>query len=87
MKLGEHSSKPLYSRGAYHILRITEERVPDVPFTSLRDKTQALVRVEQKAGALRELQREWLKTHPVVRYRGAPEPTEAWLESPRRSGQ
>ncbi|MDF1660517.1 MAG: peptidylprolyl isomerase [Planctomycetota bacterium] len=74
LKVGECTSDPLYSRGNYHIIKVTAERTPKITFDKFRDPTR--VKVDFRRETVKALQKAWIKKTTIVRFSGAPSPSE-----------
>lgn len=74
LKLGECSSEPLFSRGNYHVIKVTAERTPKISFEKFRDPTR--VKVDFRRETVKKLQKAWIKNTNIVRFSGAPSPSE-----------
>lgn len=74
LKLGECSSEPIYSRGNLHIVKVTAERTPKMTFKQYRDPSR--VQFDFRREVVKKLQKEWIKKTTIVRFSGAPAPSE-----------
>jgi parvulin-like peptidyl-prolyl isomerase len=74
LKLGDVTAKAIYTRGAYHIVKIMAERAPDMAFKDFRHPNR--VRLDFRRQATRRIQLAWIKNTRIVRFSGAPGPSE-----------